>query len=144
MQKKCQCPTRANHHFYERGKEWLNIIFMVSMPYTGEPPFLHANKYGCVFEADIVSMPYTGEPPFLLTRATGWSKEEKRCVNALYGRTTISTERRCLFHIGEDKLCQCPIRANHHFYGRGLKKDIVMETCVNALYGRTTISTVPL
>ena len=37
----CQCPTRANHHFYQlQGRIWKGNSYDVSMPYTGEPSFL--------------------------------------------------------------------------------------------------------
>ncbi len=60
-------------------------------------------------------MPYTGEPSFLLYDNSNLNIVKMESVNALYGRTIISTVIN-----GEAvpliRMCQCPIRANHHFY----------------------------
>ena len=138
---KCQCPIRANHHFYARNheksagrEEGVNALYGRTIISTLE-------TMRNLLEEKKVSMPYTGEPSFLhpgmgyrtiTTTSFG--------VNALYGRTIISTNMK-YFGFALADLCQCPIRANHHFYlfivlwrGRKMK-------CVNALYGRTIIST---
>ncbi len=79
------------------------------MPCVGEPSFLPVNNEDITVNTLNVSMPYTGEPSFL---------------------RFIRMDIRYEILDG----CQCPIRANHHFYHViSLVTELIM-CCVNALY----------
>ena len=111
----CQCPIRANHHFYVTRTHLISLIpYIVSMPYTGEPSFL----------------------PLMLIDEDG-SRELCQCpIRA--NHHFYKTMKGLWIGLG---VCQCPIRANHHFYVCWHNNGIQVYKSVNALYGRTIIST---
>ena len=139
--KVCQCPIRANHHFYVKKIDYRVEFKNVSMPYTGEPSFLRKNswffnekKWNCVnalYGRTIistkewqkflkvwmnVSMPYTGEPSFLRI-LSGARREDGQVVSMPYtGEPSFLQRDTYEIYENMEKMCQCPIRANHHFY----------------------------
>ncbi len=89
----CQCPTRANHHFYA-------VVFAV----TG-------SNYKC-------QCPTRANHHFYFIKRKENMMNVFKSVNALHGRTIISTDLLGTWIFWKDKACQCPTRANHHFYLR--------------------------
>ena len=84
-------------------------------------------------------MPSTGFYPFL-PLTVQLTMNTSRCVNALNGLLSISTEKKGVKKsIAE--LCQCPQRASIHFYWEKVLQQTYKHNCVNALNGLLSIST---
>ena len=115
-------------------------------------------------------MPCIGQVSFLRLSPNIRSRKERRCVNALYRASLISTywstgsegwsinivSMPCIGQVSfllflytdhngqKGTLCQCPVSGKSHFYRlqhQLLKKQ---KNCVNALYRASLISTPPL
>ena len=85
------------------------------MPYAGERPFLLPKVLMVFGGYCTVSMPYAGERPFLLdlVKKNRYSVGECQCPMRANDHF-YGLDGNNTFT--EDAACQCPMRANDHFY----------------------------